>query len=181
VARQIVLLRGVNVGAKGQRIAMVDLRAFALRLGFTEAQTLLQSGNLVVTGNKPEGAALETLLETEAFSRLGLRIDFLVRTPEAWRAAINQNPYPKAATDDPSHLLIFFLKNEPTAGAVETLRASIKGRETLQVVGAQAYVVYPDGIGESKLTNVVIERGLGVRGTGRNWNTVQKLTVLAGA
>ena len=181
MAKQIVLLRGVNVGAKGQRIAMANLRAFALRLGFTEAQTLLQSGNLVVTGDKASGAALETLLENEASSRLGLTIDFLVRTPKAWRAMIEQNPYPEAAKDDPSHLLVFFLKAAPTPDAVENLRASIKGCETLQVVGAHAYVAYPDGIGESKLTNVVIQRGLGARGTGRNWNTVQKLAALAGA
>jgi uncharacterized protein (DUF1697 family) len=181
VTKQIVLLRGVNVGAKGQRIAMADLRAFALQLGFTEAQTLLQSGNLVVTGDAATGAALETLLETEASGRLGLDIDFLVRTPRAWRKTIEQNPFAETAKNDPSHLLIFFLKAEPAPQAVETLRASIKGRETIQLEGAQAYVVYPDGIGESKLTNVVIERALGVRGTGRNWNTVQKLAALAGA
>jgi uncharacterized protein (DUF1697 family) len=181
MAKQIVLLRGVNVGAKGQRIAMADLRDFALQLGFTDARTLLQSGNLVMTGDKPAGTALESLLETEASSRLGLTIDFLVRTPQAWRAAIEQNPYPEAAKDDPSHLLVFFLKTEPAPAAVEALRASIKGRETLHVVGAQAYVVYPDGIGESKLTTVAAERGLGVRGTGRNWNTVQKLAALADA
>ena len=45
--------------------------------------------------------------------------------------------------------------------------------------GRQAYLVYPDGVGRSKLTVGVIERWLGSRGTGRNWNTVLKLQALA--
>jgi uncharacterized protein (DUF1697 family) len=42
------------------------------------------------------------------------------------------------------------------------------------------YVVYPDGIGPSKLTGGVIDRALATRGTARNWNTVLKLAALAG-
>jgi uncharacterized protein (DUF1697 family) len=39
--------------------------------------------------------------------------------------------------------------------------------------------VYPDGIGTSKLTIGVIEKHLGTRATGRNWNTVLKMAALA--
>jgi uncharacterized protein (DUF1697 family) len=40
------------------------------------------------------------------------------------------------------------------------------------------YTVYPDGIGRSRLTNKMIEKKLGTRATGRNWNTVLKLGAL---
>ena len=43
------------------------------------------------------------------------------------------------------------------------------------------YVIYPDGQGQSKLTNTIIERALATRGTARNWNTVLKLAALATA
>ena len=46
--------------------------------------------------------------------------------------------------------------------------------------GRQAYVVYPDGVGTSKLTIALLERKLGTAGTGRNWNTVLKLAELVG-
>jgi uncharacterized protein (DUF1697 family) len=71
------------------------------------------------------------------------------------------------------------LKSAPRAPQVEALRAAIKGRERVEVDGRHAYLFYPDGIGRSKLTNAVIESRLGARGTGRNWNTVQKLAALA--
>ena len=45
-------------------------------------------------------------------------------------------------------------------------------------VGRHAYIVYPDGIGRSRLTNKLIDSKLGTRGTGRNWNTVLKLADL---
>jgi uncharacterized protein (DUF1697 family) len=36
-------------------------------------------------------------------------------------------------------------------------------------------------MGQSKLTITLIERMLGTRGTARNWNTVMKLSALAGS
>ena len=73
------------------------------------------------------------------------------------------------------------LKTAPAAGALERLRAAIKGPEGVELIGRNAYLVYPDGIGRSKLTIGVIEKALGVRGTGRNWNTVVKLAEMAEA
>jgi uncharacterized protein (DUF1697 family) len=73
------------------------------------------------------------------------------------------------------------LKDAPDAEAVEALRAAIKSREVVHAEDRHAYIVYPDGIGRSRLTNRVIEGKLGTRGTGRNWNTVLKLAELASA
>jgi uncharacterized protein (DUF1697 family) len=58
------------------------------------------------------------------------------------------------------------------------LAAAIQGPETVRAKGRQLYIVYPAGIGRSKLTNALIERHLGTRGTGRNWNTVLKLAAM---
>jgi uncharacterized protein (DUF1697 family) len=53
------------------------------------------------------------------------------------------------------------------------------GPEILHGEGRQACIVYPDGIGRSRLTAALIERKLATRGTARNWNTVMKLAALA--
>jgi uncharacterized protein (DUF1697 family) len=47
--------------------------------------------------------------------------------------------------------------------------------------GRQAYIIYPDGIGHSRVTGALIDRKLGTAGTGRNWNTVLKLAARVGA
>jgi uncharacterized protein (DUF1697 family) len=64
---------------------------------------------------------------------------------------------------------------------VKELRAAITGPEVVHVQGREAYVVYPEDIGHSRLTNALIERKLGTRATARNWNTVLKLHGLASA
>jgi uncharacterized protein (DUF1697 family) len=176
---QIALLRAVNVGGRGA-VAMADLRDFIAALGFTEARSLLQSGNLVFDAGRQAGPALERLLEREAAKRLELRTDFFVRSAKELAAIVGKNPFRKEARDDPGHLVVMFLKEAAGPEAVDALRAAIKGREVIRAAGRHLYIVYPDGIGRSRLTNAVIEGKLGTRGTGRNWNTVLKLAELVG-
>jgi uncharacterized protein (DUF1697 family) len=54
----------------------------------------------------------------------------------------------------------------------------IPGREQVKLSGQALYLVYPDGIGTSKLTAALIEKKMGVAGTARNWNTAQKIAAL---
>ena len=175
----VALLRGVNVGGN-RKIAMADLRAFFAALGYADAQTLLQSGNVVFAAAE-SAAALERKLETEARARLGLATDFHVRSAHDWRGVVADNPFPDAARRDPGHLVVQTLKGAPTAARVRALRDAIAGRELVEVRGRCAYIAYPDGIGPSRLTAAVLDAGLGTRGTGRNWNTVLKLQALLGA
>ena len=73
----------MNLGRTG-KIAMAELRAWLMKLGFVNAQTLLQSGNLVLRGGSLTGVALEQHLEPEADKRLGLQTDFFDRTVKEW-------------------------------------------------------------------------------------------------
>ncbi|HET7295185.1 MAG TPA: DUF1697 domain-containing protein [Vicinamibacteria bacterium] len=180
-ALHVALLRGINVGGH-KRVAMGDLRGLLEDLGFVDVHSLLQSGNLVFrTGQRRTPAQLERLLEADTEERLGLKADFLVRTAAEWSAIVARNPFPAEARRDPRRLLVMFLKEAPSAAAVEALRAGIVGREVVRADARQAYIVYPDGVGRSRLTHAVIERTLATRGTGRNWNTVLKLAGLVGA
>jgi uncharacterized protein (DUF1697 family) len=174
----IALLRGINVGGHKQ-VAMADLRDLLTRLGFADARSLLQSGNLLFRSEAQTGAQLERLLESEAEKRLGHHIDFFVRTAEQWKTIVADNPFRKEAGRDPGHLLVMCFKEAADVQAVKALQAAITGPEVIRAKGRQAYIVYPDGVGRSRLTHTLIEKKLGTRGTGRNWNTVLKLGALA--
>ena len=63
--RYIALLRGINVGGH-KKVAMSDLLALLKRLGFDDAKTLLQSGNLVFRTTGKTAAQLERQLEAAA-------------------------------------------------------------------------------------------------------------------
>lgn len=159
---------------------MADLRDFLAELGFADARSLLQSGNLVFQSGALTGAPLERLLASEAEKRLALQTDFFVRTVQEWAAVIAGNPFPEMAERDPSHLVVMFLKDAPEAEAVKALQGAVAGPEVVRAKGRATYITYPSGIGRSRLTSAIIERELGTRATGRNWKTVRKLGALAG-
>jgi len=179
MASYVALLRAVNVA--GKSLAMAALRDYASALGLEDPRTLLQSGNLIFrsTGKKP--AELERLLEREAEKQLGAVTDFLVRSERELTAIVANNPFPTAARRDPARLLVMFLRHEPAADAIAAVRKAIVGRESIAADARQLYIVYPDGIGRSKLTTGLIEKKLATRGTGRNWNTLLKLAAAAAA
>jgi uncharacterized protein (DUF1697 family) len=176
----IALLRAVNLGAHN-KIGMGDLRAFFVDIGFADARTLLQSGNVLFSGGAKSTDQLEEMLERAAAKQLGLDTDFFVRTAREWRDVIKANPFPKEAVDDPSHLLATIVKQPIDAKGVAALQKAIVGRERVSGKGRCLYAVYPDGVGRSRLTPAMMEKHLGKnRGTARNWNTVVKLGALVG-
>lgn len=160
-----VMLRAVNVG--GRRLAMADFKAALAAEGLEDAVTVAA---------RVEG--LEAKLEAGLARELGGALDVFVRDGAGLAKVLAQNPFPQMAQDDPSHMVVIFLKAAPAQAAVEALQAKIAGRETVAAGPDCLYGCYPDGIGTSKLTAAVIERTLKLRGTGRNWNTVRKLTDL---
>jgi uncharacterized protein (DUF1697 family) len=174
----IALLRAVNVGGHG-KVSMADLKTLMDDIGFVGGRTLLQSGNLVFRADGLEDAAIERLLEAEAGKRIGLKTDVMARDASEWSAAIAANPFPDKAAQDPGHLLLLALKAEPAPGAVAALREAYDGPERFEGWGRHLHVVYPEGVGPSRLTTALIERRLGVRATARNWNTVLKLQAAA--
>jgi uncharacterized protein (DUF1697 family) len=170
---QIALLRGINVG--GIKVGMADLRALFLDLGFENVRTLLNTGNVVFLSKSKTEVNLEKLFETEFAKRAARPTEFFVRTAEEWKSIISRNPMTNEARRDPGHLLVVLLKRAPSNQEVDALRAAIVGPEVVQADGKQAYIYYPAGVGQSKLTAKLIEKKLGAPGTGRNWNTVLKL------
>lgn len=170
---RVGLWRAVNL-AGHNKVSMADLRATLTRLGFMNPRTVLQSGNAVF-GSSLTPRVLEATLEAEGRAELSLDTAVLVRTAAEWEAIIDANPFVKEAQGDPSHLLVMCLKGRPKPGVRAVLRQAIKGRERFHLEERQVYIVYPDGIGRSKLTMTIIEKALGVVGTARNWNTVMKV------
>ena len=172
----VALLRGVNVGGN-KMVAMAALRTALEKMGLSEVRTLLQSGNVVFGSTTRTPAALEAALEKEIEARLKCQADFHVRTAAEWAEVVARNPFADEARLDPGHLLVLFFKAPLDKAKVKAVEAAIPGRERMHADGRQLYVVFPDGVGTSKLP-AILDRKLGARGTGRNWNTVMKLSAL---
>ena len=174
----IALLRAVNVGGTG-KLPMAELAKLLTKLGYTGVKTLLQSGNVVFACSEKSAAKLEATIEASIAKTFGITSAVYVRSAAEWDAMIATNPFPDAATNEPSRFHVMAFKSAPAPAKVEALQAAIAGNETVAAIGKHLYLIYPDGMGNSKLTNAVIDRKLGLTGTARNWNTVLKLAAAA--
>lgn len=175
----VALLRAVNLGPHN-KVAMTDLQTVCAKAGLTSPRTLLQTGNVVFDSNASP-AEIEALIEGALAKRLQLKTTVMVRSRTALDTVIRNNPFPAEASDDPSHLVVVFLKSAVTNAVAAEVQARAPGREAVRSNGAHLYIYYPDGIGTSRLTGASIDRVTGTPGTGRNWNTVLKLRDLASA
>jgi uncharacterized protein (DUF1697 family) len=173
----VALLRGINVGGANV-IAMSELRALFEELGFAGVRTLQQSGNVVFDAGWTKSTAIEARIEKALAARHGIETDCFVRSAAQWTKLVAANPFTREARDDPSHLLALVTKRPPTAARVAALQAAIRGPEQARGAGGGVFIHYGAGMARSKLTSNVIDRALGSRGTGRNWNTVMKLAAL---
>ena len=169
----VALLRGINVGG-GNQIKMADLRALAGELGWTRAETYIQSGNLLFEADG-ERAALEAALETGIERRFGLNIPAIVRAADEWPSFVAANPFPDAAEAEPNRLMMLLSKRPLDPDVAAAIQERARDGERVAAAGNALWIHYAGGAGTSKLTPALIDRLLGSPATARNWRTVLKL------
>jgi uncharacterized protein (DUF1697 family) len=174
--KQIVLLRGINVGGRN-RVAMPELREALTDAGMSDVRTYVQSGNLVLDSSSSP-AALAQECERAIAERFGLDVAVVVRTRSQLAKAIERDPFGELA-DNPKLYQVIFCSRKPGKAAVEKVAERAAGDERLVVHGREIYAWFPDGVGRSRLAAQLGGRALGVTVTARNWTTVAKLLEIA--
>jgi uncharacterized protein (DUF1697 family) len=174
--RQIVLLRGINLGARA--VGMAELRAVLEGHGYEDVRTLLRSGNVVLTATQ-SGRALERRLEEQLTEAFGFPIPVVVRTRDELAKAVERNPL-AAVADNPSRYTVTFFSEAVPVARVRELEALAAPPEALAASGRELYTWHPDGLARSPLAAELARKRGGAVGTSRNWNTVTKLLALAG-
>jgi uncharacterized protein (DUF1697 family) len=176
MSRHVVLLRGINLGARN-RVAMPELRAALEEAGFEDVQTYLQSGNVVVSSGK-SAAAVAREVERLIAERFGLDIAVVTRSRAELAKVVERNPLGKVARN-PKRYQVSFLAKKPPADLVRKLEAAAVESERVVAIGREIYAWHPEGIARSKLWSLLAGQKLGVTATARNWTTVTKLLELA--
>jgi uncharacterized protein (DUF1697 family) len=174
--KQIVLLRGVNVGGRN-RLAMPALREELDGAGLGPARTYLQSGNAVVD-SIASPAALARDCERLIAERFELDIAVVVRTRAQLAKVVRHDPFADTASD-PKLYQVSFCSAKPATAAVQKVAERAAGEERLEAHGREIYAWFPGGVGRSRLAAQLSGQSLGVTVTARNWSTVLALLELA--
>lgn len=167
------MLKGINLGKR--TLVKADLLAAAEAAGFSEAKTLLASGNLVFEAGTAKPEAIEQALHDAVKSATGIASEVFVRNKAELEAAIDANPFADAAKDRPSFLVVSFAREDLPADLPERIAALHEGPERVAVSGRTLFIDFPNGQAESKLHQAMAKLRPVIPMTGRNWNTVRKL------
>jgi uncharacterized protein (DUF1697 family) len=174
--RQIVLLRGINLGSRN-RVAMPALRELLAGVGFEDVRTYVQSGNVVLETRRKPASVAKTCEKTIA-AELGLDIAVVVRTRDELAEVVRRNPL-GAVADNPKRYQVSFLESEPDPKVVEKMTGLAADGERVEAIGREIYAWHPEGVARSKLWAGLAGKGLGVKATARNWTTVATLLEMA--
>jgi len=174
----ISMLRGVNVGGHN-KIKMDALRALYESLKLRDAQTYVQSGNVIFKTDERDIARLAKRIEDGIARKFGFRPDVILRTAAEMRDVVARNPFAKRRGIEPGKLLVSFLASDPGEEGRERVRQMKCDPEELRVEGREIYIYFPNGAGRSKLPWAGLGKMLKTQGTGRNWNSVTKMLEMA--
>ena len=174
----ISMLRGVNLGPHN-RLKMEELRALYESLKLREAQSYVQSGNVIFRSEEKDLVALGRRIETAIEKKFGFRPPAILRTTAELREAIAKNPFAKRRDIEPRKLLVTFLDRDPGKEIREQVLKIDTAPEELRMEGREVYIYFPNGMARPKMKWAAIERVLKTQWTGRNWNSVRKMLEMA--
>jgi uncharacterized protein (DUF1697 family) len=169
----IAFLRAINVG--GHTVKMDALRELFEALGLAAVETFIASGNVIFESRSKSGA-LERTIEAELQDKLGYEVITFIRTIDEVAAVAAYRPFSKALMDTAGALNVAFLKEPLSATARKKLTTLKSEIDDFHVDGREVYWLCKVKQSESKFSNTLFERALGVRATFRGIGTVRKLT-----
>jgi uncharacterized protein (DUF1697 family) len=175
----ICLLRGVNM-AGHNKIKMTDLKEMFRKLGFPDAETFIQTGNIIFTADSIYSSVELTLkIESEIRKGFGLEIAALLRSKGDLERILSSNPFVTLNEFNPARSAVIFLYKELFKKDLEKLAEVDYPPDKFKVIGKEIFIYCPNGFGRTKLYTNFFENKTGVKGTARNWNTINTLFGLA--
>ncbi len=170
----VSLFRGINVGGH-HKVRMNELKALHESLGFKDVLTYIQSGNVVFTSDDADSTRLSKQIEDAFENKFGFRVEVFVRTSTELSDIIEKTPFQNQPDKELKWIVVVFLSHHPDETAQEALFQSYSGPEEIFILGKEMYIYYTNSIGQSKLTQSLLDKKLKTSGTARNWNTILQL------
>jgi len=154
---------------------MDALRDLFIAMGFSNVVTFIASGNVIFTSTEKHTAALEKRIEKNLKEALGYEVSTFIRTGKELAAIVEYLPFPQSQIDKATAFNVAFLQEPPDAAALSKLTALKNDVDHFHVYGREVYWLCKVKQSDSKFSNVVLEKTLGMKATLRGMNTVRKL------
>jgi uncharacterized protein (DUF1697 family) len=175
MSKYITFLRAINVG--GHNVKMDHLRQLFESLGFANVETFIASGNVIFEAKAGNTKALEKKIETCLREALGYEVATFIRTDAEVAEIAKYKSFPQSQLDAATALNVGFLTDALDDSAKQKKLMSMQTEiDDFHVHGREIYWLCKKKQSDSKISNVAIEKALGVKSTLRGVNTVKKLS-----
>jgi uncharacterized protein (DUF1697 family) len=173
----IALLRGINVSGSNI-IKMADLRDMMENLGFSGAETYIQSGNIIFRSETSNLNTLEECIVSGIAARFSLSVPALVLDSKQLIAILRNCPFPDDGISKPVGVYISFMSAPPDDECFPAIDGRTAPTERWKIIDSCLFLNCPAGYGKTGITNEFIEKKLKVVSTTRNIRTVRKLAAM---
>lgn len=164
----IILFKGVNVGGKNL-LPMKELVALLEQNNYQEVSSYIQSGNIVLKCDSDPSDDLKKIIA----EKFGFTPEIFVLNETEYSIAMANNPY----NEHEGKLVHYYFSHNAVELNLDKLNKYIDPSEEYHLQENVFYLHAPNGIGRSKLVSN-IESCLGQTATGRNLNTVNKISAI---
>ena len=161
--KYVAFLRAINVAGHGV-VKMDALKRLFEKMGFSNVETFIASGNVIFDARSATAAKIEAALA----NALGFEVKTFLRTPADLARIAKTN-------DDGGTLYVGFLAKTVTDEAKRRVKALSTANDDLRADGTEIYWLARTKFSDSKISGATIEKALGQPATLRNVNTVRKL------
>jgi uncharacterized protein (DUF1697 family) len=158
-------------------IKMADLSALYISIGLKDAETYIQSGNVIFSdpGDRHMSVIVADI-EQAILERYNYIIPVMIRTNQELIDLFSLNPFLGETNFDPAKMAVLFLHEKPSESQIQKVADIDYPPDKFKVIGREIFVYCPNGFGRTKLYTNFFEKKMGVIGTGRNWKTI--ITIL---
>lgn len=154
-------------------IKMADLADIYSKLGFSNAETYIQSGNVIFSYSTDlTNSEISFKIEKAISEKFGYNVPVMLRTADDIRKLILVNPYLKEDSFEPSKMAVIFLYENVSTGQIQKVINVDYPPDKFFISGSEIFIYCPNGFGRTKLYTNFFEKKMGVTGTARNWKTV---------
>lgn len=169
----VAFLRAINLGAN-RKFPKDAIRESVERVGCTNVETYINTGNVRLTTSQRSRAKVEALLESAFLADRGFEVPTIVYTcAELGRVAADIDEI-GATRDDVERHFLLMLKQSPPADAVAGVEALSTPTNTIVVRNRVAHLLLGPGYERGGVDPLGIERRLGVA-TSRNHTVVRAI------
>jgi len=172
-SRTIAFLRAINVG--GRTVKMDQLRVLFSSLGLSNVETFIASGNVIFDSVDDDGELAQNI-EKHLRENLGFEVATFLRSQDQVKAIAGLEPFPFSQMKTAVALNVAFISAPLDAVSEQKLMSLRTEIDDFRVYGCEVYWLCLKKQSESKFSNAVLEKTLGVSSTLRGMGTLQKLS-----